>query len=552
MNRWLAHWRADTVAGLTAAAVVIPKAMAYATIAGLPVQVGLFTVFIPMVIYAGLGTSRPMSVSTTTTIAILSASALGLVVPDGDAASLLAAGGTLALLVGVLLALASVLKLGFVANFISEPVLTGFKSGIGVVILVDQLPKLLGFHIPRDTFLHNIVAIVQHLPQTSLVTLALALVMFALIFSLEHFLPRIPAPLVVIAVGIAASAGLQLPAHGVETIGAIPGALPVFVMPRHEWLDVLWPSAAAIALMSFTETVACGRAFAAQGEPRPVPDRELLALGVANAVGGLFGAMPAGGGATQTAVNRNAGAQTQLAGVVTAAVAVATLLVLAPWIAPMPQATLAAIVMAYSLELVQPGEFLEIRKIRKTEFYWALAAFAGVMVLGTLKGILVAVIVSLLSLAQQAANPPVYVLGRKRGTQVFRALTDRHPDDETFPGLLLLRVEGRLFFANVQRVGDKMRVLVDQYKPTVIALDCGSLIDLEYTALKMLAEAEETLAREGITLWLVALNPAVLRMIRHSPLGERLGNDRLFFKRQDAVDCFLARGGMTPRDGGQG
>jgi sulfate permease, SulP family len=186
--------RWDIIAGLTAAAVVVPKAMAYATIAGLPVQIGLYTAFVPMVVYAVLGTSRPLSVSTTTTIAILTAAELAKVVPDGNPAALTTAAATLAVLVGVLLMVAAALRLGFIANFISEPVLAGFKSGIGLVIVVDQLPKLLGIHIEKAGFFRDLLAIVQHLPATSLATLLLAILMLALIFSLEHFLPRAPAP----------------------------------------------------------------------------------------------------------------------------------------------------------------------------------------------------------------------------------------------------------------------------------------------------------------------------------------------------------------------
>jgi MFS superfamily sulfate permease-like transporter len=406
--------RADIVAGLTAAAVVIPKAMAYATIAGLPVQVGLYTVFVPMAIYAVLGTSRPLSVSTTTTIAILTGAALGHVAPGAAAAELAIAAGTLAVLVGAILLLASAARLGFLANFISEPVLTGFKSGIALVIVVDQVPKLLGVHIDKTGFLRDIVAIAGELPRTSLATLALTLITLGLIYVLERFVRRAPAPLIAVALGIGAS-WLGLQAFGVQTVGAIPQALPGLAMPRLDLLQALWPAATGIALMSFTESIAAARAFAAPGEPRLAPNRELLALGLANAGGGVFGAMPGGGGTTQTAVNRRAGARTQLAGLVTAAAAVATLLLLAPLIALMPSATLAAVVVAYSVELIQPAQFAEINRVRRVEFFWALIAFAGVIFLGTLQGILVAILASLVALAHQACNPPVYVLGRRPG-----------------------------------------------------------------------------------------------------------------------------------------
>jgi MFS superfamily sulfate permease-like transporter len=290
--------------------------------------------------------------------------------------------------------------------------------------------------------------------------------------------------------------------------------------------------------MSFTESIAAARAFAKPGEPRPVPNQELLALGVANLAGGFFGAMPAGGGTTQTAVNRRAGARSQMAELVTAASAVATLLLLAPLIAWMPHAVLAAVVVAYSVELISPAEFRVIARVRRTEVYWAVIAFVGVALLGTLKGILVAVIASLLALGQQTYDPPVYALGRKRGTYVFRPLSEEHPDDETWPGLLILRAEGRVFFANAQRIGDKMWPLIEKAKPSVILLDCSAIFDIEYTALKMLAEAEERLRRDGIMLWLAALNPDVLTVVKRSKLGETLGRDRMFFNRQTAVEHF--------------
>jgi len=542
-KEWL---RPDILAGLTTAAVVIPKAMAYATIAGLPIQVGLYTVLVPMVIYAVLGTSRPLSVSTTTTIAILAAAELGEVAPGGDPAQLIVAGATLAVLVGTMLALAGALRLGFIANFISDPVLTGFKSGIGLVIVVDQVPKLLGIHIQKQGFFRDLLAIVRHAPETSLLTAAVALGVLAVIFGLERFAPRVPAPLVAVGAGIAASALFALERSGVATVGSVSGGLPSLVVPRLDLLLAMWPGAAGIALMSFTETIAAGRAFRGPGEPRPAPNQELLALGLANVGGGFLGAMPAGGGTTQTAVNRKSGARTQVSELVTAAGALATLLVLAPVIAFMPYAVLAAVVVAYSVEMIKPAEFLEIRRVRRVEFRWAIAALAGVAILGTLRGILAAVIVSLVSLAHQAYAPPVYALGRKRGTNAFRALSSEHPDDETWPGLLILRTEGRAFFVNAQAIGDRMLPLVEAAKPSVVLIDCSALIDLEYTALKMLAEEEERLRGEGVMLWLAALNPTVLEVVERSKLGAVLGRERMFFNVEGAVEKFERTGRSSP------
>ena len=533
---WL---RLDVVAGLTAAAVVIPKALAYATIAGLPVQLGLYTALFPMVIYALLGTSRPLSVSTTTTLAILVAANLALVAPNGDPAALISATTTLTLLVGVILVAASVLRLGFVADFISEPVLIGFKAGIGLVIVLDQIPKLMGVHFDKGGFFHNIVETIRAVPHTSLPTLAVGVGTIVLLVGVHRVLPRAPAPLIAVAAGIAAVSLLGLDRYGVAIVGEIPRGLPSFVAPDFSLVTMLWPGALGCALMSFTETIAAGRAFAATSDPPPVPNRELLATGLANVGSAVWGSMPAGGGTSQTAVNRSAGARTQLAELVTAGATLLTMLLLAGPMGLMPQATLAAVVIVYSMGLIELAGIRAILAIRRLEFIWALAAVAGVVVLGTLQGIVVAIVVSVVSLAQQVANPPVYVLGRKPGTNVFRPRSAEHPEDESFPGLLLLRVEGRVFFLNAARIGEKIRAAVSEAKPNVVALDLSGVFDFEYTALKALIEAHDRHAKDGIAVWLVGLSPEVLRVVDRSVLRERLGREQMHFNLEIALRHYL-------------
>jgi len=533
-----AWFRFDVVAGLTTAAVVIPKAMAYATIAGLPVEVGLYTAFVPMAIYALLGTSRPLSVSTTSTIALLTGVALTRVAPGGSAGELMSAAATMALITGGFLALASILRLGFVANFISDPVLTGFKAGIGLVIVVDQLPKMLGVHFVKGGFFTNLLAIGQHLPESSVPTLVLAFATVAIVILLEKFFHQVPAPLLAVVAGIVASGLLGLERIGVETVGEIPSGFPGFTLPDFSLARQLWPAAAGIALMSFTETVAAGRAFVRHGEPRPETNRELLALGLANIGGGFLRSMPAGGGTSQTAVNRRAGARSQMAELVTVAVVAAGMLFLAPVIRLMPQATLAAVVVATTVGLISPAEFRAIRAIRHVEFSWAVVAMAAVILLGSLQGIVVAIIVSLLSVIYQANHPAVYILGRKPGTNVFRPQSAEHPEDESFDGLLIVRTEGRIHFANAQRVGDKVWPLIHAAKPRVLLLDFSAIPDIEYTALKMLIDAEAKLREAGIALWLAALNPEALQVLQRTELGKTLGRERLFFNLERAVQAY--------------
>jgi high affinity sulfate transporter 1 len=540
--------RADLIAGLTCAAVVIPKALAYATVAGLPIQVGLYTAFLPMIIYAILGTSRPLSVSTTATLAILGATALARAVPGGETAQLLIATATLTLLVGLILIAASMLRLGFVANFISDPVLTGFKAGIAIVIVVDQLPKLFGIHIVKGSFGHNLFEILTGLPQTSVVTLIVSLATIGLLFALEHYAPKTPAPLIAVAGGIAGVGLFGLGAHGVGVVGQIPTGLPALVMPDLSLMAALFPPAVGIALMSFTETIAAGRAFVHGDEPQPIANRELFATGLANVGGAFLGAMPGGGGTSQTAVNRLAGARTQAAELVTSAMTLCTMLLLAPFIGMMPHATLAAVVIVYSLGLFSPTEFRAILAVRRTEFVWAVAAAAGVVLLGTLQGIVVAIAVSLLALAHQVSDPPLHILRRKPGTGLFRPSSPEHPHDETIPGLLLLRPEGRIFFANAERLAQKIAPLIAQLQPRVVVLDLRAVFDLEYTALKMLTAAEAKSRKNGTTLWLVGLNPGVLALVQRSELGRVLGSERMFARLEEAVEKYEAMAGTAATD----
>jgi SulP family sulfate permease len=546
---WLRSYRKewftlDLVAGLTTSAVVIPKAMAYAAIAGLPLVVGLYTSLVMLVVYAVMGTSRLLSVTTSSTIAILTFGILAEVAPGADAAILLSASATLSLLVGIFLVLGGLFRLGAVANLISDPVLTGFKAGIGLVIMLDQIPKLLGVHISKAGFFRDIASIAGQLPEMSLPTFLLAASMLALMLGLEHFAPKVPAPLVTVAVGIALAAFAGLDKAGISLVGTVQAGLPTFALPSISLVEQLWPAALGIALMSFVETAAAGRAFINKGDPLPVANCELVATGAANLVGSFFHIMPGGGGTSQTAVNKGAGAHSQVSGLVCAAVVMATLLFLAPLFGLMPNATLAAVVVIASIGLVSPAEFRAIRDVRTMEFRWALIAAAGVMVLGTLKGLLVAVLVSLVALIIHANMQPLLVLGRKPGTSVFRPLTPEHPEDETFPGLLLIRFEGSIHFANAQRLGLRIRELIAEFNPKVVVFDLSAVAFLEYTALRMILEGEERSREMGTFLWLVAMNPGVVKVVQRTPLWETLGRERMFFTVEQAVAKYQEQAGQ--------
>ena len=394
----------------------------------------------------------------------------------------------------------------------------------------------------------------RHIPETSLITLAVAVVTLLLLVGMERLRPHSPAPLLAVGGGIAASWYFGLHALGVSTVGFIPRGLPSLTLPDVALLRELAPGALGIAVMSFTETIAAGRAFARPADPAIDANRELVAVGVGNLAGGLFGAMPSGGGTSQTAVVTAAGGRSQKASLVTAAAAAATRLLLAPLLGLMPNATLAAVVIVYSVGLIQPAEFLAIRKVRAMEFRWALAAALGVLLFGTLQGIVVAIILSLIGLSSLAAHPPVYAVGRKREADVLRPLSSEHPDDEVLEGLLIVRTEGRLFFANAQSVVARISALVAQHQPRVLVLDLSRVNDIEYSALQALMEGERRATENGAVFWLAGLNPSVLEVVRRAGLADRLGRERLLFNARTAIERYRALHpdvGEAPRGPGQ-
>jgi sulfate permease, SulP family len=504
-RRYQRAWlRWDLLAGLTTAAVVIPQAVAYASLAGLPVQVGLYVATVPMAAYALLGSSRPLSVSSTSTISILTAGALTEAGAAGDAGRAAATAALLALLVGGILVAAGALRLGFLADFISSPVLAGFKAGMGLVIAASQLGKVLGVPVEGQEFFAKVWSALRQLGDANPATVALALGGRAVLLALRRWAPKVPGPLVVAVAGIALGALTDLEGRGVALVGPVRGGLPGFELPSLSGSVALLPAAAGIALMSFIESISAARAFAAKTDPPVDADRELLALGAANLGAGLFQAYPAGGGTSQTAVNDGAGAKTRLAGVVTAAVTVLALTLLAPLLADLPQAILGAIVLVAAIGLVNLAPLRRIRAIRQRDFCLGLVA----LVLGVLRGVLEAVVISLLVLLHELDHPRI-VAG------------------ERAPGLLVIRPEGRLFFADARRVVDRIAAIAADRRPQprVVLLDLSAVNDLELTALERLADLAEDLHGQGRALWVAAPSQGPLEMLRRS--AELLGRTDL-------------------------
>jgi sulfate permease, SulP family len=500
--------RRDLLAGLTTAAVVVPQAVAYASLAGLPVETGLYVATVPMGAYALLGTSRPLSVSSTSTISILTAGALADAGVAGDAGRAAATAALLALLVAGMLVAGGLLRVGFLAEFISSPVLAGFKAGMGLVIAASQLGKVLGVPVEGGNFFAQVWSALRQLGEANPATVALALGSLAVLLALRRWAPAVPGPLVLVVLGIILIELTDLASRGVALVGPVSGGLPRPELPALGGAAALLPAAAGIALMSFIESISAARAFAAKADPPVDADRELLALGAANLGAGLFQAYPAGGGTSQTAVNDGAGARTRLAGVVTAAVTVLALTLLAPLLADLPQAILGAIVLVAAIGLVQLAPLRRIRAIRRRDFWLGLVALAGVLALGVLRGVLEAVLISLLVLLHELNHPRILA-------------------GERAPGLLVVRPEGRLFFANARRVVDRIAAIAADRRPQprVLLLDVGAVNDLDMTALERLADLADDLHGHGRALWVAAPSQRPLEMLRRA--AELLGRTSL-------------------------
>lgn len=543
-KEWL---RSDIVAGLTTAALVIPQSMAYAVIAGLPVETGLYTALAAMLAYPLLGSSRPLSVSTTSAIAMLTAAIIITVstqMPDVNAPSIAA---SLALLVGIFLILARILRLGFLANFISLPVLIGFKTGVGVVILIGQLKSALGVQVTSHTTIGILLELPGVLGATHIPTLLITLAGVVILLVLPKFLPKLSAPLAWVILSIIASYALGLTALGVKVTGAFPSGLPAPALPDISLFSLLWPAALGIALMSFTESVAAARSFCQRDDTPINANQELLAIGAANVASAMLGGLPSGGGTSQTAVANSANARTQLAQWAGVILILLTFLLLSDALAFLPKPALAALILVTAISMIKPETFRAIARIRKTELMWALATLAGVILLGTLNGILIAVAISILTLIYQANHPTVYAVGYNRKKDIFRRIGE-YAEDETYPGLLMLRTEGRITFASAANTAEKMQALIAENQPKVIVLECSAIPDIEYTALMMLTEAEENLRARGINLWLAALNPDLLKTVRRTALGAALGNDRMFFNLRKALNVWQEQSSSEDKD----
>lgn len=545
---WL---RGDLIAGLTVWAVLVPEALAYASIAGVSPVVGLYAAPGALILYAALGSSRQLVVGPMAATAALSAATVAAMVPVGsDRFAALTAG--LAITTGLAALLAGVLRLGFLASFISEPVLKGFIVGLALTIIIGQVPKLFGISKGAGDFFEQLWHVLTHLGDTQGLTLLVGALSLATIFGLRRFAPAIPGSLVAVLLGIAAVKLFHLDHHGVEIVGPIKSGLPSLGLPKLHGSDVgaLAAGGIGVMLVGFAEGLGAAKTYAAREHQQIDANRELLGLGGANLASSLCGGMVVNGSLSKTAVNVSAGARSQLSGLVVAALTVITLLVLTGLFEDLPEATLSAIVIAAVIELVDiPGLVKlyhaysrrlgrEFGFVARPDFIAAVAALLGVTLFDTLPGLFIGITASLLLLVYRASRPYIATLGRTAGPEGHYRDIDRHPDAQLPDHIAVLRVESGLYFANADAVRSKILEAASADGIEAVVLDAESIPFIDVTASRMLADLAEELQHRHVELVIARDIGQVRDVLRNVVDNPAL--DQVYATVQAAVDAVRA------------
>ena len=549
LPRYQAKWlRPDLIAALAVWAVLVPEGMAYASLAGMPPETGLFAALAPLLAYAALGSCRQLTVGPSSAIAAYSAAAVA-PLALGDGGRFIALSALLALLAGVLLLVAGLARAGFVADFFARPVLTGFVAGLALVIAVGQLSKLAGVEGGGTGFFGKLLELIRQLGDVSLLTLAVGLVALVVIFGLRRLAPKAPAMLVAVVLGVVAVNVFNLDQHGVAVVGAIPDGLPSFSVPRFGFNDIreLLPDAFALALIAFAESVAGARQLASKHGYEVDADQELVALGVSNLGAGLLQGFAVDASLSRSAVADSSGAKSQLSNIVLFVFLIVTMLFLMPLFHDLPEAVLGAIVIAAVTHLIDIKALRRLRHADRTDFIVAVLCFAGVLVFGLLVGLAIAVGLSLLALVYRAYRPSYAVLGRAPGAVDderlrFRGVED-HPDAETFPGLVIVRFDGELFFANARWFRDVVRSLVRDQSPPVreLLLHVGAVPHIDTTAAQMLRDLIGELDQAGVTLAFARATTGLVHDLERNGVTRLVGDDRFFDTVAAGVDAYLHR-----------
>ena len=544
-RRWL---RGDVAAGIAVTALIVPKNLGYAGIAGVPLQNGLYAAAAGALIYALFCTSRQISTGPSSSLAAVAGGAVLFTGLGGaQAAELVAA---ITLLTGVLFLLLALLKLGWIAQFLSKAVVTGFLAGAAVDVVVGELPKLTGTSSEGDSAWRELGSWVRTLGDIHWATLLVGLVALAVILALRFTAPAIPGALVLVVGGLLASWLFDLDARGVALVGHVPRGLPAPALPDldlvRQNLSVIGIAAAALLLIGFSQTAGDARAFATRHRYRIDVNQESVAQGMANVGAGVFQGMPVSTSLSASSLNESAGARTPVASLVTGGLVLATLIVLAPLFSQLPKAVLAAIIIdAVVFGMIDVPELRRLYRVTRFDFWIAVAAILGVLSAGVLAGVVIGVVLSLGWLIYVATRPPMALLGREAGTQVFRDL-DENPGDETFEGIAVLRLDGGLFFATAEALENRIRGVVDDEAPRAVVLDLEGVNFVDSQGAAKLTEIQELLAADGVAFRVARAKPQVLAVLHADGVVERIGPDRIHGNVHRAVEAELAAARTPP------
>ena len=532
--------RGDVIAGIAVAAMIVPKDLGYAGIAGIPVQNGLYAAAAGAIVYAVFCTSRHISTGPSSSLAAVAGGAVIVSgVGESEAAGLVAA---ITLVTGALFLLLAALRLGWIARFLSRAVVTGFLAGAAVDVVIGELPKLTGTETSGETSWAELASWIRSLGDISGTTLAVGVVALAVILGLRFSAPRVPGALVLVVGGLLATPVFDLDAHGVALVGEVPRGLPTPGLPD---LDVftqhyatILAASAGLLLIGFSQTAGDARAFAARHRYRVDLDQESVAQGMANVAAGAFRGMPVSTSLSASSLNESAGARTPLASLVTGALVILTLLVLAPLFSDLPKAVLGAIIIdAVIFGMIDIPELRRLRRVKPFDFWVAATAIVAVLSAGVLAGVVIGIALSLIWLVYVVTTPALPLLGREPGTSVFR-----DAGDETFPGFAMVRLDGGLFFATAEALDERIRALAQDADPPLraVLLDMESVDFVDSQGAATLAEILDFTEGAGVRLHLARVKPAVASVLASDGVLQRLGEDRVHGSIPLAVEAELA------------
>jgi SulP family sulfate permease len=534
-RRWL---RGDVIAGIAVAAMIVPKDLGYAGIAGIPLENGLYAAAAAAIIYGLFCTSRHISTGPSSSLAAVAGGAVIVTgVSGGEAAQLVAA---IALATGGLFLLVAILRLGWLASFLSRAVVTGFLAGAAIDVVIGELPKLTGTSAQGVNAWQEFASWLQGLGDLSPATLLTGFLALATILGLRFLYPRVPGALVLVAGGLIGSVVLDLATRGVALVGPVPRGLPLPAVPAVELtaqhLPVIVVAAFALLLIGFSQTAGDAQAFATKHRYRIDLNQESVAQGMANLGAGLFQGMPVSTSLSASSLNESAGARTPVASLVTGGIVLATLVVLAPLFAELPKAVLAAIIIdAVVFGMIDVDEFVRLRRVKRFDFWIAVLAMLSVLSVGVLFGVVVGIALSLLWLIHVAAKPSMPVLGRKPGTQVYRDL-DEHAGDETDPGVVVVRIEGGVFFATAAALDERVRaILAGELGLHTMVLDMAAVTFVDSQGAAKIGELRAVADAEGVDLRLARLQPEVSEVLAADGVIDMIGDDRIHGRVQGAV-----------------